>query len=258
MSDACAAIVRARDPERFFCTLFAPPERRASLFVLYAFDEELARAGEVASNPLVAAMRLQWWRDVIEGAGEPHEVATPLRTEIAAGRLHREDLLALVDAREAGLEPVLPTRDAWWAWLRATGGSVARLAGMLLGARDPRLEEIGAAVEAARILRALPAHARQERCLLPADALVAQGLSAEGVVAGEAPERLLRAVADLAGEALGRLGRPHRCPPAGRPVALQAIGARRGLRRLARGLPPRARGTGDRLALLAAAATGRM
>ncbi|MGD0108468.1 MAG: squalene/phytoene synthase family protein [Rhodopila sp.] len=68
MNEAIAALVRRHDPDRFLTALFAPPERRHALLTLYAFNHELARAREVASEPALALIRLQWWREVVEGA----------------------------------------------------------------------------------------------------------------------------------------------------------------------------------------------
>ena len=51
MNEAIAALVRRHDPDRFLTALFAPPDRRDALLVLYAFNHELARAREVASEP---------------------------------------------------------------------------------------------------------------------------------------------------------------------------------------------------------------
>ncbi|MBY0330364.1 MAG: squalene/phytoene synthase family protein, partial [Acetobacteraceae bacterium] len=78
-----AAIARAEDPDRFLCALFAPAARREALFALIAFNHELARARAAARTPLIALMRLQWWRDAVRdaAAGKParrHEVAGPL------------------------------------------------------------------------------------------------------------------------------------------------------------------------------------
>ena len=39
-----ASLVRRNDPDRFLTALFAPAPRRETLFVLYAFNSELARA----------------------------------------------------------------------------------------------------------------------------------------------------------------------------------------------------------------------
>ena len=58
------------------------PARRV-LFPLYAFNIEVSRAPWVTAEPMIAEMRLQFWRDVVEeiAAGKPpraHEVAAPL------------------------------------------------------------------------------------------------------------------------------------------------------------------------------------
>src|SRR3954470_23036789 len=149
-----AEFARRHDPDRFLCALFAPPERREALFALVAYNHELARAREAAKTPLIALMRLQWWREAVEHAaeGKParrHEVATPLHAAITAGALDPADLLALVDAREAEAEEAgIPTRDAFAAYLRGTAGSFAVAAGRLLGAAPgllPVLQQAGAA-----------------------------------------------------------------------------------------------------------------
>src|SRR6476659_7007587 len=104
MNEAIAALVRRHDPDRFLTALFAPPEKRNALLTLYAFNHELARAREVVSEPPLALIRLQWWREVVEGAHRHHVVAGPLRAAIEAGDLVRGDLLPLIDAREAEVE----------------------------------------------------------------------------------------------------------------------------------------------------------
>src|SRR6185436_14744881 len=117
MDTDLAALVRRHDPDRFLTALFAPPEKRDALLALYAFNHELARAREVVSEPPLALIRLQWWREVVEGAERRHPVATPLSVAIAAGELDRADLLAMIDAREIEAEPAVDTLAAWRAYL---------------------------------------------------------------------------------------------------------------------------------------------
>ena len=64
--DACAALVERGDPQRFRAAMAAPPEARRVLFPLYAFNVEVARAPWVTQEPMIAEMRLQWWRDALE------------------------------------------------------------------------------------------------------------------------------------------------------------------------------------------------
>src|ERR1700694_2323696 len=49
-----AQIVRQHDPARFLPGLFAPPDKRETLWALYAFNHELARAQETVREPMMA------------------------------------------------------------------------------------------------------------------------------------------------------------------------------------------------------------
>src|ERR1700744_6087510 len=88
-----AALARRADPDRFLFALFAPPAQRDLLFLIACFHHELARARAAVREPGLALIRLQWWREVVEGAARRHEVATPLSVALDAGRLDRATLL---------------------------------------------------------------------------------------------------------------------------------------------------------------------
>jgi len=254
-----AASVRRHDPDRFLATLFAPPAKRGALLALIAFNHELARAREATSEPHLALIRLQWWRDTIEGEARRHEVATPLRAGLDTGLLHRGDLLAMIDAREAEAEPAIETLDAWLDYLRGTAGGLAVASGRLLGAPEPEaLRPFGTAYGIAGVLRSVPLLARQQRCLLPRDVLATHGLSPEAVIAAPASEPVLRAMASLAaeGRTLLEQARRTRVPRSAIAAALPAVLARRDL---ARPPPyPAWRGLGDRLAVACAGLAGRI
>jgi phytoene synthase len=254
-----AAAVRRYDPDRFLTALFAPPERRETLFLLYAFNHELARAREVVSEPTLALIRLQWWREVVEGARRRHEVAGPLGEALDQGLLDAADLLAMIEGREAEAEPGMPTLAAWLAYLRATAGGVAAAAGRVLGAdaeARERLRALGTAYGVAGQLRSVAALARQGRCMLPEEVLAAHGLTVHEVIADPHAARLLPLLRTLAEEGR-RLLRDAggRVPRAIVAAALPAVLARRDLRRVGEVGGPR--GIGDRLAVLAAAVAGR-
>lgn len=274
-----AALARAQDPDRFLCALFAPPPRREALFALIAYNTELGRARAAARTPLIALMRLQWWREAVQdaAAGRPprrHEVAAPLHDAIAAGALDPPLLLAMADAREAEAEEEgIPTRAAFQAFLRGTGGGFALAAGRLLGVAEGEslaaLQAAGAVQGLAGVLRSQPALARQGRCLLPLDALAEHGLTLEAAVAAPAapPLRdLLRAMAaaglaEARRAAEGLRGLPRGAVAAALPLVL----ARRDLHRLAAGAAPPegggaapARGFADRLAVTLAGLRGRV
>src|SRR5277367_141337 len=125
MTDPLTDLVRRHDPDRFLTALFAPPHRRDALLALYAFNHELARAREVASEPPLALIRLQWWREVVEGEAKRHEVATPLTAAIAARKLAPQDLLPLIEARETEVYGDFETIADWRAWLLMGAGGLA-------------------------------------------------------------------------------------------------------------------------------------
>ena len=155
MNDAIAALVRRHDPDRFLTALFAPADRRDALLTLYALNHELARAREVTSQAPLALIRLQWWREVIEGTAKPHEIASPLLALIRSGALQPPTLLPLIDARETEVYAEFDTLPDWRAWLLAGAGGLAVAAAAALGARNPEAARLyGAAYGVAGLLRA--------------------------------------------------------------------------------------------------------
>jgi phytoene synthase len=255
--------LRRQDPDRFLTVLFAPAERRETLITLFAFNHELARARDVASQTLLALIRLQWWREVVEGEAKGHEVATPLFAMIADGRLDRTALLALIEAREAEVDGDFATLEAWGQWLLAGAGGLAVAAGLALGVTEPGvlegLRRRGAAYGVAGLLRSRFVLARQGRTPWPADLLAAAGMTPEEAAANPAAPGMVTIFERLAAQGRLWLKAAAGLPPVPRPAiaaALPAVLARRDLSRpLAAAV--RERGLGDRLAVTMAALTGR-
>jgi phytoene synthase len=257
MNEAIAALVRKHDPDRFLTALFAPADRRDALLVLYAFNHELARAREVASEPPLALIRLQWWREVVEGEAKRHAVASPLSDAIASGALDPARLLPLIDAREEEAYGEFPSLEAWRDWLLAGAGGLAVAAGMALGAAEPEVfRPYGAAYGAAGLLRATGVLAAQGRCLLPQDVLAEHGLSPEAFVhdPGAAPARAVLMRIRAEGQAM--LPGAGRVPRGAVAAALPAVLARRDFAAWPEVAMPRR--LGDRLAVTAAGVTGRV
>lgn len=227
-SSALLHHVRRADPDRFFCSLFAPAEMRERLWLLYAFNHELARAREVASEPMLALIRLAWWREVVEGAHRKHEIATPLAFALNEGWFSREDLARLIDAREMEAEPVIPDFENFMNYARGTAGLLARIAGKVLAVDDKSVEDLGTAYGISGILRSQPLLAAAGRSLLPDD--------------GTAPAEIIAAARELL---------KARAPKRALPAVLPAVFARRDL-----GAKYRPRGLADRLAVIRAAIFG--
>jgi phytoene synthase len=248
----CGAIARRHDPDRFLCALFAPPAKREAMFTLIAFNHELARAREVASNPMLALIRMTWWREAVEQAAEgraprQHEVASPLHAAIQAGELDAQSLIAMAEAREMETEEEgIASVAALHAYLRGTAGGFAVAAGRLLGAPAallPALQQAGMLYGLGGLLRAVPALAAQGRCLLPHELVTPEAVIADPALAAPVILRLARA----APAAPTLAGLPREAIAAALPLVL----ARRDLKRLAAGRPVR-RGVMDRLAVIMA------
>jgi 15-cis-phytoene synthase len=256
---ALAELVRRRDPDRFFTALFAPAARRDALLVLYAFNDELARASEVVSQPIMALIRLQWWREVVEGDPKRHEVATPLSRAIADGTLKPAELLPVIEARETEVYGDFQTVSDWRAWLLAGAGGLAVAAASGLGAPAPEAARaFGAAYGVAGLLRATGVLAAQGTCLLPRDMLARHGLSAEDFIDQPNSEPARTALMDVAreGQALLAEARRGAIPRSAVAAILPAVLARRDLARWPSVVMPR--GFGDRMAVVVAGITGRI
>ena len=159
--DACAKLVARGDPDRFAAVMAAPVALRARLFVLYAFNLEVARAPWVTREPLIAEMRLQWWRDVVaEPVPRAHEVAGPLFDLIRDAALPVDVLDRLIAARrwDVYAEPFVDA-TAFEAYLEDTAAGLMWLAAKACGA-DAAVESVvrsyGWAHGLANYLRAVP------------------------------------------------------------------------------------------------------
>jgi phytoene/squalene synthetase len=199
--EACAELVRRGDPDRFLAVMAAPAPVRGRLFPLYAFNLEVARAPWVTREPLIAEMRLQWWRDVVEaaasGAARAHEVAGPLHALIREADLPVAVLDRLIAARrwDVHREPH-EGAEALDAYLEDTGAGLMWLAARTLGAPDaaePAVRAYGWAAAAASYLRAVPDLEARGRQPLP-DGLQPQDLARRGLERLQEARRARKAV----------------------------------------------------------------
>ena len=256
--------LRRHDPDRFLTLLFAPEVRREALVVLYAFNHELARAREVTSQSLLALMRLQWWREVVEGVEKPGELANPLQALLREGKLQAPALLAMIEAREREVDGDIPTEAAWADWLMQGAGSLSVAAGQALGVAEPEVLEglrlRGAAYGAAGLIRARFAPTALGHAPWPADLLAAEGLSPEAAAADPLDARLLRVLERLRARAQAWLAEARRHPAPPRQAiaaALPAVLAARDLARPRAAPPSGPRGFADRFAVTWAGLSGR-
>lgn len=173
--EACAGLVQRGDPDRFLAVMAAPLAARSQLLPLYAFNLEVARAPWVTQEPLIAEMRLQWWRDVVDaaasGAAKAHEVAGPLHGLIRDFGLPVAVLDRLIAARRWDIHrDPHEGPEALADYLEDTGAGLMWLAARALGAPDgaeAAVRAYGWATAAAGYLRAVPELEARGRQPLP-------------------------------------------------------------------------------------------
>lgn len=157
---ACADLVARGDPRRFRAAMAAPLAAREVLLPLYAFNIEVSRAPWVTEEPMIAEMRLQWWRDALE--------------EISARRARRHevvDALSFLDAEGvAALDRLIAARRwdiykepfedeaAFRQYIQRTSGHLIDTGLRALGGTpSAATEAIGYGAGLARYLVAVPA-----------------------------------------------------------------------------------------------------
>jgi phytoene synthase len=234
----CEQIVRDGDPDRYWATLFAPADKRPYLYALYAFNFEIARVRESVREAMVGEIRLQWWRDALQGEARgdvrANPVAAALDDTVVKFRLPRQALVDLIDARVFDLyEDPMPTLNDLEGYCGETSSSLIRLATLILAeGRDPGGSDAaghaGVAYAIAGLLRAFPWHARGGQVYLPKDILDRHGVVREDIVTGRGGPGLLGALADMRAVARRHLAQartlkgsvPAAVRPAFQPLAL--------------------------------------
>lgn len=203
----CAGLVQKHDADRHVATLFAPQDRRPHLHALQAFSLEIAGIRAAAKEPMPGEIRLQWWRDVLngerDGEANGHPVAMAIRATIAANRLPLQPFLDLIDARSFDLyDDPPPDWNALEGYCGETSSALFRLASIILAkGEDPggadAAGHTGVAYALAGLLRAFPWHARRGQVFIPKSLLDAVGLDREDIVSGIDNPQLRAALAEM-------------------------------------------------------------
>jgi phytoene synthase len=204
----CEALVRASDKDRYLAALFARAEVRPHLHALYAFASEIARVRAVVREPLPGEIRLQWWRDVLNGdaRGEvsANPVAAALLDTVARHDLPKDRLVALIDAHAFDLyDDAMASLAELDAYAERTSGTLFALAAQILGGKADADAGMAAALPAgiawglAQQLRSFPRDLARRQMFVPLDLLAQQGVTRGEVEARHNTAGLRAALADL-------------------------------------------------------------
>lgn len=246
-ADFCTELVRAHDFARYATTLFAPVARRRALLALYAFNVEILRVREQVSQPLPGEIRMQWWTDMLAGAGhggvEGNPVAAELLWAIRNHRLPVERLSRLIEEHQFDLyNDPMPTMAALDGYLGDTSSALFSLGADIAGQQSPEIEHLarhaGLAQGIAQVIAALPLDASRRQLFVPLQLLEQHGSGMEEVFAGRQTPTLRAALDQLIGEARAHLKTAlallENASPDVRPVFLQLSLVARDLERMAR------------------------
>ncbi len=218
--DVSLATLRDTDRDRYLACLLSPADRRNALAALYAFNAEIARIRDSVREALPGEVRMQWWRDLIDGNphgdSQSHPVAAALLTTIEQYRLPRPVLANMIEARIFDLyDDLFEDRNALEGYAGETASALIQLASLVLSAEDAVSSAEGAghagvAQAMAGMLLLMPLHRRRGQVYIPADMLAAAGLDRETFLEGNDRQRIGIAIEIFATHALDHMERARR------------------------------------------------
>ncbi len=236
--DIALSTLRDTDRDRYLACLLAPPEKRGALAALYAFNAELARIRDLVRDALPGEVRLQYWRDLLEGkphgSSEANPLAAALLETIETYRLPRQTLIDLTEARIFDLyDDPMESRIVLEGYAGETASALIQIASLVLDA-DKAADSAdvaghaGVAQAIAGLLLLMPQHRHRGQLYIPTEILSATGLDRDTFLAGKAGTQISAAIEAFAGlgldhlaQARGGLGRIATSVfPAFLPVAL--------------------------------------
>jgi phytoene/squalene synthetase len=158
-----AELVRREDRDRYILALFAPASVRQDVMALYAFNAEMAKIRTSVSETMIGRIKLQWWRDVIEGiyAGRGAPKGNPVTEALA-------EAITVRELSKSHFESIIATREQeidaegsvdMEAFAEGTSARLIDLVLEVLGSpATPAASHAGIAYGMARLIRAARMH----------------------------------------------------------------------------------------------------
>lgn len=170
--DEIRGLARTFEYDRYLTALLMPRAGREGLVLLAAFAGELRRIPDLVTEPMIGAIRFQWWRDALESAAGLADGAAltgnPLADGlIAAVRRHELPwglLQGMIDAEETALDAA-PFNDSGEArqHLVKSEAALFELSGLVAGGNAPRAVWTEAGIAYGAFRRALAYEERRQR-----------------------------------------------------------------------------------------------
>jgi len=103
----CLDQLKRFDHDRYLAVLLSPEPIRGPLAAYFSFDAEMMRIPTTVSEPMLADIRFQWWRETLETmtplSNPGHEIAAALAETIFDHGIAPTDLVSFVDLRARDL-----------------------------------------------------------------------------------------------------------------------------------------------------------
>ncbi len=222
--EAVREAARTLEPDRYVSALLSPRAAQGDLIALAAFVGEIRRIDEIVREPLLAEIRLQWWREAIQSEPEARTgspVADAMRgvlETVAAPDAVHGLVLDMFDAHTRALHGSPLSLAELADFATCTDGVAFRLAAQIIGgelsAETAALCDTGG--KAYGIARALCSPSRSELTaeIGPAVAAARGNVEAARVLFSDAPRDIRAAMLPLAlvEPYLRALERGHRGP----------------------------------------------
>ncbi len=175
----CQQRAAASGSSFYYSFKFLEKPRRQAITAFYAFCREVDDVVDEIRDPLVARIKLAWWRSEIEALyeGHPsHPVTRALTTALKNFNLSREQLLEIIDGMEMDLDHTrYPDFKSLHLYCYRVASVVGLIAAEIFGYQDRHTlkyaHDLGLAFQLTNIIRDVGEDARRGRVYLPLDEL---------------------------------------------------------------------------------------
>ncbi|XP_046385212.1 NADH dehydrogenase (ubiquinone) complex I, assembly factor 6 isoform X2 [Ischnura elegans] len=189
-------IYRQTDHEAFLCTLLLPDNVRTIAFAVRAFNSEVARVGDVASNSTIAQMRLTFWKESVDkiysDCPPEHPIAKEIHRALSKHKLSKPYFSRLVTSRiSQNTTRGFPTIEAMEKYAENSVSPVFYLILQAAGVQDVNIDHaashLGKAIGITNSLRSVPfivSKSNPDLLPIPVSTLVSHNVSTEAILRG--------------------------------------------------------------------------
>jgi phytoene synthase len=174
----------------YYSFLFLEPEQRRAITALYAFCREVDDVVDDCSDPNLARIKLQWWREDIAKAhnSEPqHPVSQALQPALQQYNLPLEHFHDIIDGMEMDLDQ--HSYDSFRdlaLYCHRVAGVVGLMSAEIFGYNNRRTlkyaNELGIAFQLTNIIRDVREDARRGRIYIPQDEMARFNISQDDIL----------------------------------------------------------------------------